>query len=209
MKTKLATDIFDHWAINGKDKGMEEGHSLSADRMIEIAYKKISNRKFGFSVLDVGCGNGWMLRKILSNFPNSTGMGVDGAISMIENAKQRDPSGNYIHADLDSWENNKKFDLIISMEVIYYLNDLEKFIRSLFENSFNKEGIIVVGMDHYKENTQSLSWPKNLNVHMNTLTIDQWVNLFISAGFSDVEYEQFNRKKDWAGTLIISGIYSG
>ena len=63
-------------------------------------------------------------------------------------------------------------------------------------------------MDHYKENTQSLSWPKNLNVHMNTLTIDQWVNLFISAGFSNVEYEQFNRKKDWAGTLIISGIYS-
>ena len=45
MKNKLATDVFDDWAINGKDKGMEEGHSLSVDRMVEIASKNISNKK--------------------------------------------------------------------------------------------------------------------------------------------------------------------
>ena len=71
MKTKFATDLFDDWAINGKDRGMEEGHSPSVDRMIKIIQEKISKNKSRLSVLDIGCGNGWMLRKVLSIFPNS------------------------------------------------------------------------------------------------------------------------------------------
>ena len=207
MKVKLATDIFDNWAINGKDKGMEEGHSLSVDRMIEIAYKKLSNKKGSISLADIGCGNGWMLRKILSSSNRFKGMGIDGAINMIENAKKRDPSGNYLCVDLESWESSEKFDLIMSMEVIYYLNNPQKFIKSLFDQSLNKEGVIIVGMDHYKENTKSLSWPIDLNVHMNTMSIDEWVELFITAGFSNVEYEQFDASDNWEGTLIITGSY--
>ena len=208
MKTKLATDLFNDWAIKGKDKGMEEGHSSSADRMIEIAHEKIFNKKFKFSVLDVGCGNGWMIRKILSTFQGSTGLGVDGSVNMIKNAIDRDPSGDYLCVDLNTWGSSKKFDLIISMEVIYYLKEPQKFIKSLFKNSLNKGGGIIVGMDHYQENTQSQSWPGDLNVHMNTLSINRWLDMFTMAGFSNVEYEQFNKKKNWAGTLIISGISS-
>ena len=208
MKNKLATDVFDNWAINGKDKGMEEGHSLSVDRMVEIASKRISNKKSRISMLDIGCGNGWMLRKVLNIYPHFEGMGIDGAKSMIENAKKSDPNGNYLCADLESWKSSEKFDLVMSMEVIYYLNNPQKFIKSLFENSFEEGGVMVLGLDHYAENLQSLSWPQDLNLYMSTMKINQWVDLLISIGFKDVKYEQFNAKKDWAGTLIISGIYS-
>ena len=100
MKAKLATDIFDNWAINGKDKVREKGHSLSVDRMIEIAYKKLSNKKGTISLADIGCGNGWMLRKILSSSNRFKGIGIDGAINMIENAKKIDPNGNYLCTNL-------------------------------------------------------------------------------------------------------------
>ena len=93
------------------------------------------------------------------------------------------------------------------MEVIYYLKNPQKFIKSLFEQSLNKGGVIIVGMDHYKENIKSLSWPIDLNVYMNTMSIDEWVELFIVAGFSNIKYEQFNANDNWAGTLIISGNY--
>ena len=63
---------------------------------------------------------------------------------------------------------------------------------------------MVIGMDHYKENTRSLSWPKDLNVQMNTLSINEWIDLFVSIGFSDVQYEQYNQGDDWSGTLIIT-----
>ena len=204
METKLATDIFDDWAIRGKDKGMEKGHSIPVDRMIEIAYGKVLNRDDNISILDFGCGNGWMLRKILSGSNRFKGLGIDGAISMIENAKEIDPNGDYICSDLTSWQSSEKFDLIISMEVIYYLDKPKDFIASLFNESLNEEGVILIGMDHYKENTRSLSWPKDLNVQMNTLSINEWVDLFVSVGFSDVQYEQYNEGDDWSGTLIIT-----
>ena len=204
METKLATDIFDDWAIRGKDKGMEKGHSIPVDRMIEIAYGKVLNRDDNISILDFGCGNGWMLRKILSGSNRFKGLGVDGAKSMIENAKEIDPDGDYICSDLASWQSSEKFDLIISMEVIYYLDKPKDFIASLFNESLNEEGVMVIGMDHYKENTRSLSWPKDLNVQMNTLSINEWIDLFVSIGFSDVQYEQYNQGDDWSGTLIIT-----
>jgi len=204
METKLATDIFDDWAIRGKDKGMEKGHSIPVDRMIEIAYGKVLNRDDNISILDFGCGNGWMLRKILSGSNRFKGLGIDGAISMIENAKEIDPDGDYICSDLTSWQSSEKFDLIISMEVIYYLDKPKDFIASLFNESLNEEGVMIIGMDHYKENTRSLSWPKDLNVQMNTLSINEWVDLFVSVGFSDVQYEQYNEGDDWSGTLIIT-----
>ena len=204
MKTKLATDLFDQWAINGKDIGMEEGHAVSVERMIKIANKEIYKRALNPSVLDIGCGNGWMLRKILSMHPNSKGLGVDGSENMIKNAMQRDPSGNYLCTDLNSWKSLDKYNIIISMEVIYYLQNPMEFIKSLFHNTLNKEGFIIVGMDHYEENTKSLSWPSDLNVHMRTLSIDGWINIFKEVGFSDIRYEQFDSRENWAGTLIIN-----
>jgi hypothetical protein len=39
------------------------------------------------------------------------------------------------------------------------------------------------------------------------MSIDEWVELFIAAGFSNIKYEQFNDSDNWAGTLIISGSY--
>ncbi len=204
MKTKLATDLFDEWAVIGKDVGMEEGHSVSVERMIEIANQEIYKRTLTPSVLDIGCGNGWMLRKILSMYPNSNGLGIDGSENMIKNARQRDPNGNYLCRDLNLWKTSDKYNIIISMEVIYYLQNPMKFIKTLFDNTLNKEGVIVVGMDHYKENIESLSWPSDLNLHMSTLSIEEWVSIFNEAGFSNVSYEQFNSKEDWAGTLIIN-----
>ena len=205
METKLATDIFDVWAINGKDKGMEKGHSKSVDRMIQIAIEKIPINQDRISIADIGCGNGWMLRKILSISSKFRGLGIDGAKNMIENAKKIDPEGNYLHADLESWNSTEKFDLVISMEVIYYLRNPQIFLSSVFNNCLNKNSNFVIGIDHYKENKRSLSWPGDLNVYMHTLSISDWVNLFETIGFNNICYEQFDSRDDWAGTLIISG----
>ena len=58
---KKATDVFGQWAEIGKDLGMEEGHSKPVDEMLKYAIKKIDKN---FSFLDVGCGNGWVVRKV-------------------------------------------------------------------------------------------------------------------------------------------------
>ena len=62
-----------------------------------------------------------------------------------------------------------------------------------------------MGIDHYLENTESLKWPIDLNVHMLTYSILEWKQIFKNAGFSNINISQFGQKKDWSGTLVIYG----
>ncbi|MEJ2260608.1 MAG: methyltransferase type 11, partial [Nitrosopumilaceae archaeon] len=64
--------IFDEWAENGRAELMEKEHGKNVSKFLE----KISFEK-PFSFLDVGCGNGWVVRKIASH-PNCTkSIGID------------------------------------------------------------------------------------------------------------------------------------
>ena len=66
-------------------------------------------------------------------------------------------------------------------------------------------GLFIAGIDHYKENKQSLSWSEDLNVSMKTKKIEEWKNVLINSGFNSVVARQVNQKKDWKGTLIFWG----
>jgi hypothetical protein len=43
MKMRHPTYVFDEWAENGKDIGMEKGHAIPVDEMINYALKERSN----------------------------------------------------------------------------------------------------------------------------------------------------------------------
>ena len=206
MKNNTAIDVFDNWALSNKDKGMEKGHSLSVDRMIEISKNIKLPKVKNINVLDLGCGNGWMSKKLLKVFVSINYLGVDGAENMIKKAKLTYPNQNYLCVDINNWLPSNLFDLVISMEVLYYLKDPSKFLKDFYRVGVSQDGLVVIGIDHYKENTASLNWPDALDVHMQTFTINEWVDIFWKAGFSDISYEQFNRRDDWAGTLIIKAI---
>ena len=58
---KKAIDIFSDWAESGKDRGMELGNSKAVERMLEHL---LSKQMTPFDLIDAGCGNGWVIRKI-------------------------------------------------------------------------------------------------------------------------------------------------
>ena len=64
---RKATDVFGEWAQKGKDEGMEKSHAIPVDEMIEFALKERLEINKTFSFLDLGCGNGWVVRKIANN----------------------------------------------------------------------------------------------------------------------------------------------
>ena len=65
--------------------------------------------------------------------------------------------------------------------------------------------MLVAGVDHYLENEDSLSWPDALNVHMTTLSMEQWKTAMFDAGFTDVEIHQVGQKEGFIGTLVLLG----
>ena len=201
MEKKAATDVFSQWALIGKDEGMERGHAASVKAMLELALPKI---KENFTAIDLGCGNGWVVR-LLSDMGASHVEGVDGALEMIKKARSVDSVHNYSHGLLPEWKPEMRYDLVHSMEFLYYLQDPAKMISIIHDQWLNNGGILVAGVDHYLEHEESLTWPEHVGVHMKTMQISEWEDAMKLAGFEEIEIHQVASKEGFPGTLVMLG----
>ena len=73
----------------------------------------------------------------------SQAFGYDGSLNMIKKAQANYPDVAFSQGDLNFWNPNQKFDIIYSMEVIYYLKSPEKFIQECYKNWLNPGGIFI------------------------------------------------------------------
>jgi trans-aconitate methyltransferase len=124
---------------------------------------------------------------------------------MIANAKARGNKEDYILANIHDYEPQKKFDLIHSMEVLYYLEDPESILKKISNSWLAKEGRLIAGIDLYYENRDSHSWEEKVGTKMLMLQQAEWIEMFESAGFSNVESWRANQTEGWAGTLVLTG----
>ncbi len=201
MGLRTATDLFSEWAENGRDEGMERGHTPSVEIMLS---RLLDGWNKPFTAMDIGCGNGWVVRRLAAHKLCQHASGVDGAPSMIAKAKDVDPEGDYIEAMLPEWKPSKAVDLIHTMECLYYLQDPLGFLQTLHTEWLLPGGRIVIGVDHYQENASSHEWGPSLNVHMALLSIAEWTDGLEKAGFVDVEAIQVGAKDGWSGTLVMT-----
>lgn len=202
---KKAIDIFGEWARNGKDVGMEQGHALSVEEMLNFSLDERASINKNFSFLDVGCGNGWVTRKVSNNSLCSQAIGIDGAKQMIENAKSRGGSEEYLCTNIDEYKPEIKFDLIHSMEVMYYLSNPGIIIKKISDLWLKDNGRLIIGIDLYYENNDSHSWQEKVGTPMLMLKESEWVGLLKKAGLREVQSWRANQSNDWAGTLVLTG----
>ncbi|MCS5533240.1 MAG: class I SAM-dependent methyltransferase, partial [Candidatus Poseidoniaceae archaeon] len=198
-----ATDVFSEWAGKGKDEGMERGHAASVEEMLDLALETNNLSQRPFTAIDIGCGNGWVVRKLQGIENCQSAEGVDGSTSMIEKARSIDPKGNYSIAKLPQWQPNNPVDFIHSMEFLYYLNDPISMIKIIHDNWLKNGGVFVAGVDHYSENEDSLDWPAALDVHMTTLSQQQWYEAMENAGFVNVKITKTGVRDGFIGTLTM------
>ena len=200
------TDVFGEWAEIGKDRGMEDSHAIAVNEMINFALKERLEIGEKFSFLDLGCGNGWVARLATNNALCSQAIGIDGAQQMISNAQSRGGKTKYILADINTFNSPEKYDVIHSMEVLYYLENPLDVVKRISDSWLNKNGRLIVGLDHYYENKDSHSWQEEIDTPMLMLKAAEWVQMFKKAGLNEVETWYSNKHADWNGTLVITGI---
>ena len=199
---KKATEVFGEWAVKGKDKGMEKSHALPVGAMLDFILPKKNN----FTFLDLGCGNGWVVRKVAKNPLCSLAVGIDGAEKMISNAKSLSKdSTEYILADIDTFQSLEKYDIIHSMEVLYYLDNPKEVIKKISEDWLKDNGRLIIGIDHYYENLESHSWQEKVGTRMLLLKEEEWLDMFKEAGLKQIESWRANKTSEWEGTLVITG----
>ena len=55
-------------------------------------------------------------------------------------------------------------------------NSFEHEMENVFADNdiLNKNGMLIIGVDHYLENPNSLNWGKEFNLDITTLSISEW-----------------------------------
>ena len=194
-------EVFNNWAEIGKDEGMADGHRSAVLQMLELSLPK---RPFSF--LDAGCGNGWVVRLVKNMEDCLLSEGIDGSVKMIEKARETDRLNTYYREDLTTWSPNKKYDVIHSMEVFYYLEKPEELLAKIHDNWLGTSGRLVMGIDFYRENTVSHDWPEKCGINLMRLFSEKdWIQMFKEAGFEEVSARRLDAKEGWAGTLCVIG----
>ena len=143
-------------------------------------------------------GYGWVVRNVTNNTLCNRAVGIDGAEQMIANAESRGGDAEYIHANINSFNSPEKYDVIHSMEVLYYLEDPSGIVRKISDSWLNKGGRLIVGVDHYYENTDSHSWQEKVGTRMLMLKESEWVQIFEMAGLDEVESWHSNKHQNGA-----------
>ena len=203
MKLKKSpVDVFDNWVKIGKDDGLEKNHASAVAKMVEYSTGSLEQ----FSFIDAGCGNGWLVRNMSNDSRCIKSIGIDGSKRMIKKAKKLDKKNEYVCSDLLNWKPNEKVNLVISMEVFYYFENPEKLTRHIYQNWLTENSRLIIGIDFYKENLISHSWPEETGVSiMKLFSENEWKQFFLNSEFKNVYSWKVDQKKDWEGTLIVTG----
>ena len=138
------------WDPNGKFKPLHKFNPIRIKYIKDNIIKKFnlnsSNKPLKtINILDIGCGGG-LLSEPMSRLGASV-VGIDASKKNIEvakfHAKKNKLKINYICASPEILKIQKKFDVILSMEIIEHVEDINFFIKKSSE-LLKKNGLMFI-----------------------------------------------------------------
>ena len=151
-------------------------------KTVELFIQKY-NLNSDSSVLDVGCGKGFMLVDLLKAIPSLTIAGIDISSYAITHANDIVKSKLAVANCMNLPFADKSFDLVISINTVHNLERLE-CINSIKEIERVKKRysyIVVDGWDTNVEKESLLSWVLTAKTMLST---PDWEKLFEEAGYT-------------------------
>jgi ubiquinone/menaquinone biosynthesis C-methylase UbiE len=197
---------FDKWAQNGRAELMEEEHGKNVLKFLEsISFDK------PFTFLDVGCGNGWVIKKIVKEKNCKKAIGIDKSKKMIIQAKKKiqNKKAEFVNTDIESMKYRGKFNFIFSMESLYYADSIEIALEKIYK-LLKPGGQFFCGTDFYTDNKATARWAGIMKIKMHLHSKKEWKEFFKNTGFNvkTKNIKDLKNKKKWKreqGTLFIIG----
>ena len=188
------------WLPDGKYKIL---HNILPIRMKYIL-NNIDNKKIkNLDILDIGCGGGLTCEPLARLGANITG--VDFVKKNIEIAKEHADTSNlkikYLCANINSLKIQKKYDVILILEVLEHIEDWQNLIHKIKKNLKPKGKLIIstINKNHlskffgifFAENI--LKWiPKNTHNYDKLIKTEKLKLILIKNKFKIINIEGMN-----------------
>ena len=179
---------FDRWAETGRGEGMEQDHLPITLPVLEKMRLAATD-----NVLDVGCGAGWLSRRLAKLVPEGRVVGMDISDEMIRRARRASADfGNLLFVTGEvkeiPWQPHF-FSHAISVESSYYWPDPAAGIKDIFR-VLHEGGSGWILINYYRDNPHCHQWGELLAVPTHLLFGEEWAELFRNAGFTNVVHER-------------------
>ena len=188
---KDATEVFDHWAVIGKDEGMEKGHAAAVKEMLEFIDKTCIKP---FNAIDIGCGNGYYLFR-LSEYSPKLSIGIDPTIQFLMQFHAIQQTCQYPNIAIlpmgyeDLHLLHLSFDIMLCMGLYYHHPCPTQLLKTLW-NHLPKKGVLIIETLILTTDTQEALRPKKRYANMKNISeipsISRLTQQLKQTGFKDI-----------------------
>lgn len=179
---------FNRWAEAGRGDDMEQDHlPITLPVLEKMRLAPADN------VLDVGCGAGWLSRRLGKLVPEGRVVGMDLSDEMIRVARRTSVDHDnllFVTGEVSEipWEPNF-FDHAISVESSYYWPNPAVGIREIYR-VLRPGGAAWILINYYRDNPHCHQWGALLAVPTHLLWGEEWAEMFRAAGFAQASHER-------------------
>jgi arsenite methyltransferase len=179
---------FNRWAEAGRGDGMEQDHLPITLPVLEKMHPAPAD-----NVLDLGCGSGWLSRRVAKLVPQGRVVGMDISDEMIRIARRNSADQHnllFVTGEVTKIPAEANFFThAISVESAYYWPSPAAGMKEIFR-VLRPGGTAWILINYYRDNPHSHQWGPLLAVPTHLLSASEWSELFGGAGFSHVEHER-------------------
>ena len=184
----LLREEFNRWAEAGRGEGMEQDHlPITLPVLAKMQLAATDN------VLDVGCGAGWLSRRLAKLAPEGRVVGMDISDEMIRHARRSSVDFDnlmFVTGEVAQipWQPHF-FSHAISVESPYYWPDPAAGMKDIFR-VLSEGGSAWVLINYYRDNPHCHQWGNLLAVPTQLLSAEEWVEHLRVAGFTNLVHER-------------------
>ena len=179
---------FNRWAEAGRGEGMERDHlPIVLPVLEEMRIAAADN------VLDVGCGSGWLSRRLANLAPEGRVVGLDISDEMIRLARRTSAEHEnilYVQGEVAEipWQGDF-FHHAISVESAYYWTEPAAGMQEIFR-VLRPGGAAWILINYYRDNVHCHQWGPLLAIKTQLLAAAEWIEMMRAAGFTQVAEER-------------------
>jgi ubiquinone/menaquinone biosynthesis C-methylase UbiE len=179
---------FNRWAEAGRGEEMEESHLPIVVPMLKLMEFQPADR-----VLDVGCGSGWLVRRLARHLPKGYFIGMDVSDEMVRRAERASatvPNASFLHGTAEEIPSPPgSFTKIISVESAYYWHDVGRGLSEVFR-VLAPGGSAWILINYYRDNPDCHQWAEQFKIPTSLRSAAEWQERFQAAGFHDVHHRR-------------------